>query len=35
VRIGPIKELPKLNHLRSLLQQSNLNLDPLVVRVDD
>ncbi|HEY3809465.1 MAG TPA: SPOR domain-containing protein [Steroidobacteraceae bacterium] len=35
VRIGPIRELPKLNHLRSLLQQSSLNLDPLVVRVDD
>lgn len=33
VRIGPIKDLPKLNRLRTLLQQSNL--DALVVRVDE
>jgi cell division protein FtsN len=33
VRIGPIKELAKLNRLRNQLQQSGL--DPLVIRVDD
>ena len=33
VRIGPIKDLPKLNRLRNQLQQSNL--DALVIRVDD
>ena len=33
VRIGPIRDLAKLNRLRNQLQQSNL--DPLVVRVDE
>jgi cell division protein FtsN len=33
VRIGPIRDLARLNHLRSQLQQSNL--DALVIRVDD
>jgi cell division protein FtsN len=33
VRIGPIRDLPRLNHLRQQLQSSDL--DSLVVRVDD
>jgi cell division protein FtsN len=33
VRIGPIKDLARLNRLRIQLQQSNL--DALVVRADD
>jgi len=33
VRIGPIRDLPQLNRLRSQLRQSDL--DALVIRVDD
>jgi hypothetical protein len=33
VRIGPIRDLAKLNRLRAQLRQSDL--DPLVIRVDD
>jgi cell division protein FtsN len=33
VRVGPIKDLPRLNHLREQLRASDL--DSLVIRVDD
>jgi cell division protein FtsN len=33
VRVGPIRDLALLNHLRAQLRQSDL--DSLVIRVDD